>query len=66
MTHSLPFKPRQQTARRRPAPPDLSPEFRALLDHIAEELAIEYLRLLRPEDGKPADSVSGSKSGGTR
>lgn len=31
----------------------LSPEVLALLDHLAEEIAAEYLRLLAPEPGTP-------------
>jgi hypothetical protein len=31
----------------------LSPEVLALLDHLAEEIAAEYLRLLVPETGTP-------------
>ena len=31
----------------------LSPEVLALLDHLAEEIAAEYLRLLAPEEGTP-------------
>jgi hypothetical protein len=31
----------------------LLPEVLALLDHLAEEIAAEYLRLLAPEEGTP-------------
>lgn len=31
----------------------LSPEMLALLDHLAEELAAEYMRLLAPHRGTP-------------
>jgi hypothetical protein len=37
----------------KPPPELLSPEVLALLDHLAEEIAAEYLRLLAPETGTP-------------
>jgi hypothetical protein len=38
------------------APSDLlSPEVLALLDHLAEELAAEYMRLLAPQYGTPGE-----------
>jgi hypothetical protein len=38
-------------------PPEqvLSPEVLALLDHLAEELAAEYMRLLTPRHGMPRE-----------
>ena len=38
---------------RKPPSDLLSPEVLALLDHLAEEIAAEYLRLLAPEEGTP-------------
>jgi hypothetical protein len=44
----------------------LAPEIRALLDHIAEELAAEYLKLMGVDDpagasGRPVERREGSK-----
>jgi len=44
----------------------LAPEIRALLDHIAEELATEYLKLMGVDDaagagGRPVERKEGSK-----
>jgi hypothetical protein len=39
----------------RPLEHVLSPEVLALLDHLAEELAAEYMRLLTPHHGMPRE-----------
>jgi len=44
----------------------LSPEVLALLDHLAEEIAAEYLRLLAPETGTPIGPVQPRVVGGER
>jgi hypothetical protein len=44
----------------------LSPEVLALLDHLAEEIAAEYLRLLAPEIGTPIGPARPRVAGGER
>ena len=44
----------------------LSPEVLALLDHLAEEIAAEYLRLLAPETGAPIGPDQRRVVGGER
>jgi hypothetical protein len=49
-------------------PPEelLPPEVLAILDHLAEEIAAEYLRLLTPEAGVPADAEQPCAVGGDK
>ncbi len=44
----------------------LLPEVLALLDHLAEEIAAEYLRLLAPETGAPVGPDQRRVAGGER
>lgn len=55
-----------RAAARRSESTALAPEIRALLDHIAEELAAEYLKLMGVDNpagtgGRPVERKEGSK-----
>lgn len=66
MTTSARSTRARRAAARKPETTVLAPEIQALLDHIAEELAAEYLKLMGVDDpagagGRPVERKEGPK-----